>query len=238
MRSFSRVLVLTVLGAVLGGCAMAPPRTLDSTAAQGDLNRLQLEQQQIVRQLDRVQDSLVLMEARMQNQQQRLEEMRALLTAQKVTSGGEMTTAAPPAQPATALPPPSAPANDPVPGHELPATDTYLQSFADYASGRYPQAILGFESFLRRFPRNDYAGNAQYWLGECFLAQQQLSRAADAFQKTFELYPQGSKTPDALLRLAEVQQQMNQPERARATLKSLQERYPNSAAAAKSPRGQ
>ncbi len=112
-------------------------------------------------------------------------------------------------------------------------TEIYLKAFSDYASGRFQEAISGFDSFLRLYPDSDFAGNAQYWLGECFYSLQQYPRAVEAFDKAVKNYPQGHKTPEALLKMAAAQQQMNQQKQAAEALRLLQERYPDSPAAKK-----
>jgi tol-pal system protein YbgF len=113
-------------------------------------------------------------------------------------------------------------------------TEIYLQAFADYASGRFERAIDGFQTFLRHYPHNDYAGNAQYWLGECYYSRQEYALAVAAFRKTVESYPQGGKTPDALLKMATALQQMNEAGQAQEALRLLRSRYPDSPAARKS----
>ena len=109
-----------------------------------------------------------------------------------------------------------------------------MQAFADYASGRFAQAIDGFKAFLRHYPNNDYAGNAQYWLGECYFARQEYGLAVSSFRKTVEAYPQGGKSPDALLKMSTALQLMNEPDQAQAALRLLRSRYPDSRAARQS----
>jgi tol-pal system protein YbgF len=230
MRMIFRATLLAATLLALTGCAVTGAGQTQPLQAQQlpstDLEALQRQQQGLGLQVEQLRNNLLLLEARMQDQQQHIEQLRATLQTQKGTTAGEKAAILPPSvaalAPETASHPPSSP------------TETYLQAFSDYASGRYAQAVLGFESFLRHFPDNDYAANAQYWLGECFLAQQLHPRAAEAFQKTFSRYPQGAKTPDALLKLANTYQQMNQPDQATAALRTLRQHYPDSTAARQS----
>jgi tol-pal system protein YbgF len=144
--------------------------------------------------------------------------------SQKVTEDGEKTVLEGPAKPVVQVSPPiEKPQGTP--------TEIYLQSFSDYASGRFRQAILGFETFLRFYPNNDYVANAQYWLGECYYSLQDYARAVQEFQKMASLYPEEAKTPEALLRMASALTQMNQPDQARGTMELLRARYPESPAA-------
>ena len=216
-------LLLTVpLLVTLAGCAgMTPP---PGDAWTKEMKRLQSGQTELSREVQRLRDNLLVMEGRLLRQEQVLDEVRGTVVAQKVTPFGEKA-----GIPAASAPSPraaGAPAGSP--------TDIYLQAFADYASGRFDQAARGFETFLHLFPGSDYAGNAQYWLGECYYSRQQYAQAADAFRKVADQYPQGSKTPDALLKLSESLTQLQQPEQAREVLQTLRNRYPGSAAARKS----
>jgi tol-pal system protein YbgF len=215
-----------VLAMTLAGCAV-PHQQLPAQSGWTDeeIQRLRRSQEILVVQLDRLQDNLMMVEARMRDQQKMIDELRTSAMAQKVTGTGEKATTAEPGrtiEPVLASKPPLSP------------TEIYMQAFADFASGRFQQAILGFEAFLRHYADNDYAANAQYWLGECYYSMQQYAQAVEAFQKMISLYPQGAKTPDALLKMASAYSEMNQPGRAEDVLQRLQQRYPDSPAARKS----
>jgi len=173
-----------------------------------------------------LQDNLTLLEARLLDQQKLVEALRQGAAAQKVTPPGEKTATSLPASitasPAETGSPPGSP------------TEIYLKAFADYASGRFDEAIAGFAAFLKYYPNSDYAGNAQYWLGECYYSGQQYDLAVAAFRKTVESYPQGGKTPDALLKMATTLRQMNETGQAEEALRLLRSRYPDTPAARKS----
>jgi tol-pal system protein YbgF len=214
-----------VLGIVLitAGCSLPPPTAKDDVVAQ-NLAQLKTGQRDLAGEVSRLRDNLLLLEARLQDQQKGIDELRQALVAQKVTSSrekaGEM-----PLSPAVA--PGDKEKKEPSP------TEIYLKAFANYTSARFQEAISGFENFLTLYPDNDFAGNAQYWLGECFYSLQQYPRAVEEFGKAVKNYPQGGKTPDAMLKLAAALQQMNQGDRAAETLRLLQQRYPDSQAARK-----
>ena len=112
-------------------------------------------------------------------------------------------------------------------------TDIYLRAFGDYASGRYSAAIVGFQTFLRNFPNNSYAGNAQFWMADSHFKLQQLPAAIEGFETLLRLYPQAPKAPDALLKIANAHLQLDNPDQARQALAALHRDYPSSAAAKK-----
>lgn len=225
MRIFLSAIPLALAGLLTASCAFPPP-AVDLTPVEVKLNRLSSDQQELSGRLERLQNNLTLVEARLVDQQKTIEMLRQGSAAQKVTQPGEMTAT----MPATGVVTGTAESAN-IPGSP---TEIYLQAFADYASGRFERAIDGFQAFLRHYPHNDYAGNAQYWLGECYYSRQEYALAVAAFRKTVESYPQGGKTPDALLKMATALQQMNEAGQAQDALRLLRSRYPDSPAARKS----
>lgn len=231
MRTIPLIILLLGVALLTFGCAVSPP-TATPALFDAKLSRLDSDQQELARRLERLQDNLTLIEARLVDQQQTIELLRRGAAAQKVTPSGEMAASAPAVGHATGPVGSGSPAGSP--------TELYLQAFSDYASGRFTQAIDGFKAFLRHYPNNDYAGNAQYWLGECYFSRQEYGLAVSTFRKTVESYPQGGKTPDALLKMSTALQLMNEPGQAQDALRLLRSRYPDSPAARKSlePGGQ
>jgi tol-pal system protein YbgF len=113
------------------------------------------------------------------------------------------------------------------------ASAAYMQAFGLYSANNYGPAIDAFNSFLQKYPSSEYASNAQYWLGECYYTKSDLPKALDSFNKVVELYPKGKKVPDALLKIGYTLLAMKQPQKARTTLASLIENFPDSPAAGK-----
>jgi len=67
--------------------------------------------------------------------------------------------------------------------------------------GQYDQARTAFVEFLRLHPNDTLAGNAQYWLGETYYAQNRHKEAGDAFLTGYTTYSSSNKAPDSLLKL-------------------------------------
>ena len=99
-------------------------------------------------------------------------------------------------------------------------------------AGNHTEAIDGLRSFLRRFPRHDYADNAQYWLGEAFYAQKDYPHALGEFRNVIETYPRGNKVPDALLKVGYCYHALGQSEKAKAVLEQVVNLYPKTEPAA------
>ncbi len=219
MRSTLCMPLLAAIVLFAAGCAATAPQP----GAMRSAAQLEAEHAELSREVQRLRDSVLVLEGWLREQQQITEELRRTIVAQNVTSLGDKAASSPPAPPEAPPRAEGAAAGSP--------TDIYLRAFASFASGRYEQAAQGFETFLRLFPASEQAGNARYWLGECYYALGRYPQAIDAFRKISEQDPQGSKTPDALLKLASALERTDEPEEARRTLQLLHDRYPGSAAA-------
>jgi len=93
----------------------------------------------------------------------------------------------------------------------------------------YAQAEDGFQSFLKKFPNDRRAAEAQFWLGESLFQRQRHDAAAQAFLEVSTKYSSHSKAPDALLRLAQSLAALKQKEMACATLAEIGRKYPRAA---------
>ncbi|MDQ7985448.1 tol-pal system protein YbgF [Pseudomonas sp. G34] len=95
----------------------------------------------------------------------------------------------------------------------------------------FDKASQAFGAFLRRYPNSQYAGNAQYWLGEVNLAKGDLQGAGQAFAKVSQAYPQHSKVPDSLYKLADVEIRLGNNDKAKGILQQVIAQYPGTSAA-------
>lgn len=95
----------------------------------------------------------------------------------------------------------------------------------------FDKASQAFNAFLRKYPNSQYAGNAQYWLGEVNLAKGDLQAAGQAFARVSQAYPQHPKVPDSLYKLADVEQRLGQTDKAKGLLQQIIAQYPGSSAA-------
>ena len=81
---------------------------------------------------------------------------------------------------------------------------------------------------FERYPSNDLAGNAKYWLGETHYAQKSYSQAAVIFAEGFQTYPSSKKAPDILLKLAMSLAQLEKKGEACKTITILEKKFPDS----------
>ena len=100
----------------------------------------------------------------------------------------------------------------------------------------FDKASQAFGAFLRKYPNSQYAGNAQYWLGEVNLAKGDLQSAGQAFARVSQAYPSSAKVPDSLYKLADVERRLGNTDKARGILQQVISQYPGSSAAQLSQR--
>ena len=92
---------------------------------------------------------------------------------------------------------------------------------------RYDRAAEAFQEFLRRHPKGRFAGNAYYWLGETYYAQQNYRLAAIRFADGFKKFPKHPKAPDNLLKLGMSMAHLKKTKEACASWAELKRRYPS-----------
>ncbi|MGB9091926.1 MAG: tol-pal system protein YbgF [Pseudomonas farsensis] len=107
----------------------------------------------------------------------------------------------------------------------------YDAAFDQIKQKDFDKASQAFNAFLRKYPNSQYAGNAQYWLGEVNLAKGDLQAAGQAFAKVSQQYPQHSKVPDSLYKLADVERRLGHTDKVKGILQQVVTQYPGTSAA-------
>ncbi|PTU72780.1 tol-pal system protein YbgF [Pseudomonas mangrovi] len=108
----------------------------------------------------------------------------------------------------------------------------YYEAAFDLVKAKdFARANQAFSAFLRKYPNSQYAGNAQYWLGEVNLIEGDLQAAGQAFAKVAQNYPQHAKVPDALFKLADVEQRLGNTDKAKRIWSEVVAKYPGTSAA-------
>ncbi len=109
--------------------------------------------------------------------------------------------------------------------------DAYSSAFQLMKQRQFDEAIQAFDQLVTNYPNGAYTPNAFYWLGELYLAKNELEKARQYFAQVVNLYPDHQKVPDALYKLGVVYHQLGDDERARDYLSKVQKQYPQSSAA-------
>jgi tol-pal system protein YbgF len=106
--------------------------------------------------------------------------------------------------------------------------EIYDTAHADFLKGNYDLAIQGFKQYCELYPNSALAGNAQYWIAECYYSQQKFAQAAEEFDKVINNYPKSDKVIGAQLKKAFAYFELNQIGRAVIQLQQLIQEYPKS----------
>jgi tol-pal system protein YbgF len=147
-------------------------------------------------------------------------------TPDNSSTGGDMSAAG-----AAAGAPAQAPAASSEPADPAKEKLYYDAAFDLIKAKDFDKASQAFSAFLRKYPNSQYAGNAQYWLGEVNLAKGDLQGAGQAFAKVSQLYPKHAKVPDSLYKLADVERRLGHADRVKGILQQVVAQYPGTSAA-------
>lgn len=107
----------------------------------------------------------------------------------------------------------------------------YQHAFDLLRAGRYRHAVSAFQTFLRDFPQDKRASQAQYWVAETDYVERDYPKASRAFKALVTRYPTSKKVPNALLKMGYIAKWQGHPGKARSTWQRLIARYPKSMAA-------
>lgn len=105
----------------------------------------------------------------------------------------------------------------------------YETAYGHLLQQDYGAAEVAFDDFLKKYPSDPLAGNAQYWLGESFFVRGQYKQAAGAFLKGYQTYGKSAKAPDSLLKLAMSLDRLGQKDAACSSYGELSTRFPTAA---------
>ena len=90
----------------------------------------------------------------------------------------------------------------------------------------YSRAEAAFREFMKRYPKDALAGNAQYWLGETYYVRNDLQKSVIEFMNGYQNYPKSNKAPDNLLKLGMSLSRLSQTKEACTALTRLAKEYP------------
>jgi tol-pal system protein YbgF len=104
--------------------------------------------------------------------------------------------------------------------------DTYDLGYGYVLRKDYALAEDTFQAFLKKYPNDRRAAEAQFWLGESLFQRQRYDAAAQSFLELSTKHSSHAKAPEALLRLGQSLAALNQKEMSCATLAEVGRKYP------------
>lgn len=123
---------------------------------------------------------------------------------------------------------PGAAANPAGPAAMAPiSSDTlYRNALRDYTSGNYDLSRQEFSDYIKNFPQNDLASNAQFYLGEIAYSQGDYKAAVAAYETVLSNYPQSFKLGASLLKKGMAELALGMKISARRDLRDVVKRFP------------
>ena len=136
--------------------------------------------------------------------------------------------AAPGAPPAGTAPPPVGATPPPPAVAGVQPQRLFDSSYGDYTAGNYSLAVQGFESFLRSFPKNLRAHEAQLYVAESLAYDKKDSDAVVAYDRVISNYPGSASVPTAYYKRGLALQRLGDNARARESFEAVLKQFPDS----------
>ena len=103
----------------------------------------------------------------------------------------------------------------------------YAAAYQTFKDGHYDKSRTEFKNFLATYPDTEYAGNAQFWIGECYFFEKNYEQAILEYEKVAKNYPKGNKVPYALLKQGLSFLKLNDKLSAKLILQQVIKDFPN-----------
>jgi tol-pal system protein YbgF len=92
----------------------------------------------------------------------------------------------------------------------------------------YDNGLKTFKLFLKNYPKNEFADNARYWMGEIYYAKGDFERALLEFDSVIKEYPKGDKVSASMLKQGYSFEQLGADKEAKLLFERIVKKYPKS----------
>lgn len=141
----------------------------------------------------------------------------------------KISSAAPASVPGGGSTPGGTSANPPAGGMPPISADTlYQNALRDLTSGKYDLSRQEFSDYVKNFPSNDLASNAQFYLGEISYAQNDFQGAIAQYDLVIVNYPKSYKLAAALLKKSMAELELGMKATGTRDLREVVRRFPGS----------
>lgn len=107
-------------------------------------------------------------------------------------------------------------------------TRLFDEAKAMYWAGQNDLAVMGFESYIKTFPKSEQADDAQLLIGSAYLQAGTNDKAVEAYDVAIRTYPNSNVLPEAYYRKGVALQNLKQLDRAREAFETVTTKYPDS----------
>jgi TolA-binding protein len=165
-----------------------------------------------------------------QDMQRQVEAMRGEVESlkaenSKLRADVDTKLAAPP--PGTTPTPPGGTVTSPG-GAVLDKDALFARAKKSFDDGQIRDARRDYADFVKRFPKDARADDAQVAIAETYYREKNLDQAVNEFQKVFDVYADSDQADKALFRCGEVSLELKRCVDARAYFATLVQKYPKS----------
>ena len=112
-----------------------------------------------------------------------------------------------------------------------PSIEKYRNGLILFEAGKFPEAMLEFNNFIKTYPDHPFAGSAQFYMGEAYYRQGEFKLASEEYQHVLSNYDQSSHVPDSLKRLSQCEDKLKSAKSAARHRQLLLSLFPQSPAA-------
>jgi tol-pal system protein YbgF len=113
----------------------------------------------------------------------------------------------------------------------------YDSAQSDYMAGQYDIAVIGFQEFIKAFPKSELADDAQVKICNAYLNDHKDREAVDACDVAIRTYPGGNAIPEAYYRKGLALSNLRDAARAREAWETLIKTFPESSEATLAKQG-
>ncbi|MBE0506797.1 MAG: tol-pal system protein YbgF [Marinospirillum sp.] len=203
---------------------------------------------EIIMQMEQLQHELQTLRNKVEQQENSLTRMqedqrnRYLDLDQRAQEHSRRLNALEEVRPATTIPNPATPAAvSPASETRAPATpaatisqsdrDAYNKAYELVPERRFEEAITAFQGFIRQYPESRLVGNAYYWIGEIYMAQNRTQDAEKMFDAVVRRYSDSFKIADSKYKLGLIYARYGDEAKARETMIGIVRDHPREPAA-------
>jgi len=109
--------------------------------------------------------------------------------------------------------------------------DYYQQAFGLLKDSKHAQAVSVFQLQIKSYPQGNLADDAYYWVAESMYVNRKLDIAKENYKALVQGYPNSDRLPDAMLKLAYIEQEQGNAIESRILFQEIMQFHPNSDAA-------
>jgi tol-pal system protein YbgF len=106
--------------------------------------------------------------------------------------------------------------------------DAYRSAFALYKEAKFSMAREAMQKFIKDYPDDPLAGNAQFWIGETYYRERDFASAILAYEEVIKNYSSNRKVSAAMLKQGFAFANMGEKDAAKSILNQVIEKYPDS----------